>query len=429
MPTVLWIARILPTPISAGDRLYTLGVVRSLAAAGAKVCFLGLLDPDAHAPDPSHLPPDIDWRLVPGGPNNRLLSLASLMPLVAKRFATRAYAEALRHVLETERFDAVVLDHYSTVWALPLLQKHGIRPAIIGHDFETEVTHSIYAAYRGNPLKKLALWLNAVKTDHAERRLARAASLAVTLTEADAKAFERIGAATTLVISPGHDGGHVDMAEPLSDQRRVVLFGTYKWVAKQMNLRAFLKAADARFAERGVALDVVGAAPDKLRAELEGKLRATRLLGFIDDPGTVFRHARLGVVPEVTGGGFKLKTLDYIFAGLPVAGLAPALEGVPEAVKRWMIVRDDMDELVEAICDAIADTEQLTLMRREGFKAARTAFDWNERGRRLLAALTAAPDPAAKTAQGAAQDGVSSRGSPAAPPRPSPQAPVRAFPG
>jgi polysaccharide biosynthesis protein PslH len=394
LPTVLWIARILPTPISAGDRLYTLGVVRSLAAAGARVCFLGLLDPDADDPDPAHLPPEVDWRLVPGGPNNKLLSLASLMPLVAKRFATRAYAEALRHVLDTEQFDAVVLDHYSTVWALPLLRQRGIRPAIIGHDFETEVTHSIYAAYRGNPLKKLALWLNAVKTERAEHRLAQAASLVVTLTGADAKAFEHIGAAATLVISPGHDGGHADLSAPLSEDRRVVLFGTYKWVAKQMNLRAFLKAADARFAKAGVALDVVGAVPDKLRAELEGKLRATRLLGFVDDPDTVFRHARLGVVPEVTGGGFKLKTLDYIFAGLPVAGLAPALEGVPEPVKRWMIVRDDMDALVQTICDSIGDTERLTQMRREGFKAARVAFDWNERGRRLLAALTGSPEPA-----------------------------------
>lgn len=389
MPTILWIARILPTPISAGDRLYTQGVVRSLAAAGAKVRFLGLLDPDADDPDPADLPPEIDWRLVPGGPNNRILSLASLMPLVAKRFATRAYAQALRQILASERFDAVVLDHYSTVWALPLLRRHGIRPAIIGHDFETEVTRSIYEAYHGNPLKKLALWLNALKTRRAEHQLARAASLGVTLTEADARAFERIGLASTLVISPGHHGGRSDLADPLPDERRVVLFGTYKWVAKQMNLRAFLKAADARFAKEGVALDVVGAVPDKLRAELEGSLRATRLLGFVDDPDTVFRHARMGVVPEVTGGGFKLKTLDYIFAGLPVAGLAPALEGVPETVRRWLIVRDDMDELVDAICKSIADTGRLTQLRRECFKAAKVAFDWDDRGRLLLAALTA----------------------------------------
>ncbi len=401
MPTILWIARILPTPISAGDRLYTLGVVRSLAAVGAKVTFLGLLDPDADDPNPADLPAEINWRLIPGGPNNRILSLASLMPLVAKRFATHTYADALRQILGNERFDAVVLDHYSTVWALPLLRQRGIRPAIIGHDFETEVTHSIYAAYRGNPLKKLALWLNALKTRRAERQLAHAASLGVTLTEADARAFERIGLASTLVISPGHDGARADIAAPLSDQRRVVLFGTYKWVAKQMNLRAFLKAADARFAQEGIALDVVGAVPDKLRAELEGSLRATRLLGFVDDPDTVFRHARMGVVPEVTGGGFKLKTLDYIFAGLPVAGLAPALEGVPEPVKRWLIVRDDMGDLVDTICQTIDDTERLTQMRREGFKAAKLAFDWNERGRRLLAALTATPEPAASFAPAA----------------------------
>jgi polysaccharide biosynthesis protein PslH len=401
MTTILWIARILPTPISAGDRLYTQGLVRSLADAGAKIRFLGLMDPEAEAPNIADLPAGIDWRAVPGGPNHRVLSLASLMPLVAKRFATQNYARRLREVLATESYDVVVLDHYSTVWALPLLKAAGVVPVIIGHDFETEVTHGIYAAYRGNPLKKFALLLNALKTQRAELRLARAASLVITLTAADASAFKAIGARSTLVISPGHYGAHPDLSQPLPADRRVVLFGTYKWVAKQMNLRAFLQAADHRFAAAGVTLDVVGAVPDKLRAELEGNgLRATRLLGFVDDPATVFRTARMGVVPEATGGGFKLKTLDYIFGGLPVAGLTPALEGVPEEVKRHLIVRDDMDGLVEGICEVIGDDARLTRMRDEGYAAARVAFDWKERGARMMSAFTATQAVAPRTTAG-----------------------------
>ncbi|MGC1304254.1 MAG: glycosyltransferase [Caulobacteraceae bacterium] len=390
MTSILWIARILPTPISAGDRLYTQGLVRSLADAGAEIRFLGLMDPEAEAPNVADLPSGIEWRAIPGGPNNRILSLASVMPLVAKRFATQSYARQLRQVLSSERFDVVVLDHYSTVWALPLMREMGITPAIIGHDFETEVTHGIYEAYHGNPLKKFALLLNALKTRRTEQLLAKAASLVVTITAADAKAFETIGARSTLTITPGHYGGHPDLGVPLPDDRRVVLFGTYKWVAKQMNLRNFLQAADARFAAAGITLDVVGAVPDKLRAELEGGgLRATRLLGFVDDPSTVFRTARMGVVPEATGGGFKLKTLDYIFAGLPVAGLTPALEGVPTEVKRHLIVRDSMTGLVDGICDAMNDVALLTRMRDQAYAEAKIAFDWEERGHRLMSALTA----------------------------------------
>ena len=38
-----------------------------------------------------------------------------------------------------------------------------------------------------------------------------------------------------------------------------------------------------------------------------------RFLGFVEDLETIFRSVRIGIVAERIGGGFKLKTLDYIF--------------------------------------------------------------------------------------------------------------------
>ena len=92
-------------------------------------------------------------------------------------------------------------------------------------------------------------------------------------------------------------------------------------------------------------------------------------------------------MPELTGGGFKLKTLDYIFAGLPVFGLATALKGLPQQVRRHMLVSDDMSGLVDAICGTINDTQHLDDLRREALAAAALAFDWPSRGRQLGAAI------------------------------------------
>ena len=342
MTNILWLGRILPAPVNAGDRLYTLGLVKSLSAAGSDIVVLGLVDPDSPNPDLAALPADVDWCKVPGRPNSLAASLFSLLPLVSKRFATRDYRRKLREQLDKQKPQVVVLDHYSMVWALKAVRGRSVTIVAVAHNFETRLLWQIFENFRGNGLKKIALYLNAVKTRRAEQQLVRAADLMITITPADEAEFARLGARKLITITPGYDGPRLPPSLPRAE-RRVLLFGSYRWVAKQMNLRAFLQAADAPFFERGIGLDVVGEMPPELRAELQPGLRATRLMGFVDDPSSVFRSARIGVVPEVTGGGFKLKTLDYIFAGLPVAGLLAALEGVPPEVKRHMLVADDLD--------------------------------------------------------------------------------------
>ena len=102
-------------------------------------------------------------------------------------------------------------------------------------------------------------------------------------------------------------------------ERRVVLVGSFHWLVKQQNLQAFLAVADPLFARHGITLDVVGSMPEALAAALRSKLRATVLHGFVDDTRPLLAGARIAVVPEAIGGGFKLKFLDYLFGRVPIA--------------------------------------------------------------------------------------------------------------
>ena len=385
---VVWVARVLPAPANAGDRLYSLGLAASLAGAGAEVRVLGLTDPAGTAVDLESLPDKVAWVRVPGAPHGRFRTLFSRLPLEGKRFATPAYAALLKAELDGGDVDVVVLDHYSSAWALPLLAGRRVRVATVAHNHETGLSQRIAGDYRGSMIKRLALRLNAGRTRRAETALVSAAGLVVTITDADARALSALGASRTLVLSPGYDGDRIDPATPLPTGRRVVLLGSYTWVAKQMNLRAFLQAADARFAACGVVLDVIGALPADLRAELEPGLKATRLLGFVQDPQPILRAARIGVVPEMTGGGFKLKMLDYIFSGLVVAGVGSALEGLPAGLARHTLRWDDLDSLAEGVCSVIADDAKLASLRRDALAEAADAYAWKTRGEALYEMLS-----------------------------------------
>ena len=120
-----------------------------------------------------------------------------------------------------------------------------------------------------------------------------------------------------MLLTPGYAGRHVacrkiDDATP----HRALLLSSAIWLAKQMNLIEFLAAADELFHQRQIELWVVGNVPERLQAQ--NHFRATRFLGFVEDLEPIFRSVRIGIVAEQIGGGFKLKTLDYIFNQVPI---------------------------------------------------------------------------------------------------------------
>src|SRR5262245_8289740 len=387
-PLILWLGRTLPLPLRSGDRVYSAQLIGAVARAGARVNCLGLDNPDEPAGDRAVLEPAVDWQLVPGGPRSRLLSLWSGLPMVSARFATRPYRELLARKLACDNYDAVVFDHYSMRWALPAVQQLARNQPIlihVAHDCETEVNEEIARNFSGDPVRKLLLARNAAKTRLAEQAFAQNCNLLVTLTEHDSAAFAGFNPdVQTIVLPPGYSGARqLERKLTASVPRRVIIVGSFSWIAKQMNLERFLEAAAGPVLQHAIGLHVVGHVPQPLKSRLQAKFPWAAFRGFVDDLNREFQEARLALVPEETGGGFKLKTLDYIFGRVPVAAIASALNGIPARLKEQFVLADDLDALVERIVEIIDDTARLDALQNAAFALAEGTFDWDANGRRF----------------------------------------------
>ncbi len=387
----LWLSRSLPFPQDSGDRIYSAQLARSLAQAGAEVDFVG------HRPVGAEAPADwpVRWHAIDGGCRPNWRALASLQPLNGAIHDTPAYRARLAEML-TWRWDAIVIDTYAMGWTLAQVQRarqqRARPPALvhISHNHEAALWRGMAREYRGSPLRKLALWQNALKVDRIERRLAHEADLMSCITPEDARVFapDRTDrSAPTIVLTPGFSGVEA-LPHPITaaTPRRVVLMGSFRWVVKQENLKALVQHADAAFREHGIGLDVIGDVPQELGEQLAG-FASVRLHGFVDDVAPFFRNARMALVPEVIGGGFKLKFLDYVFGRMPVVTLNDAAAGVPAAVRNAMLGCDDLDALVRTVVERIDDLPTLARLQRDALGAARSAFDWSDRGRALLRAV------------------------------------------
>ena len=391
---VLWLARTFPYPLKAGDRLYTARLLEALADAGAQVTVLGFQE-DA--------PPkikNVDWKPVAGQPSNAIAALFSVLPLVAARHMTREFKIAVRkEVAHVGSYDAVIIDQYGMGWALNYLptEYETNRPQIIfiTHDHEESVNESLWRNTFNSPLRKIFLRLNALKTTVLERKIVSRSNVVTTITKTDEDLFRvRSGASMTLVLSPGYTGNSVPERSISSEvPRTVILFGGFKWSAKQENLRLFLEAADAVFVHKGISIEVVGEVPSGFASEILSKYECVKIIGFVDDPQPYFMHSRLGIIAEPIGGGFKMKLLDYIFNRVPILSLNECATGLPLDVRQYIVTEPNMSALVKRATTLIEDFESLNAAQNGAFSSAASHFNWAERGRALLQVINARSGP------------------------------------
>jgi peptidoglycan/LPS O-acetylase OafA/YrhL len=387
----LWIARYIPYPLDAGAKVYSAKLAQSLAESGVYVRFIGFGDARA-VPDSAA---SVDWRDVPGNKRGKAFAVCSNMPIAAAIDSTKAYCSLLETQLR-ERWDAIVLDGYGTGWALDRCLAHRDesrthRPVLVhvSHNHEEILWRAMAREARGPAFKRFALRSNANRVSALERRLVRNVDLLTTITDEDRRSLGAgLGEDRTLSLTPGYTGWvaserRITAATP----RRVIIMGSFQWVVKQENLVRFVTVADPIFKEHGIELDIIGDVPQDLLSTLRTRCRATCFHGFVTDVAPFFARARIAVVPDSIGGGFKLKFLDYIFGRVPVATVSQAAAGLPEELRRTMLSNDNLDGLIREIVSHVDRLDELNRMQESAFGFGKERFRWSARGERLQQAI------------------------------------------
>jgi polysaccharide biosynthesis protein PslH len=383
----LWISRHVPYPMNEGLKVYSAKLSEALAQAGAFVRVLGFGGTEA---TPKHRA-RMEWLSVPGTRRSHVIALLNRFPLTAAIDSTDAYRALLEEQLR-EPWDAIVFDSYGTGWALDRCKayrssKLGARTVLVhvSHNHEEVLWRSMASQAAAGLPKRLALWQNYYKVRGLERRLLREVDLVSAITVEDEQALRAHRSdGNTLTLTPGYDGSVApERVIDASVPRRAVIVGSFQWVVKRENLARFVEHADARFAANGIELVVAGDVPDDLKETLLANSSATRFEGFVTDLAPFLAQARIAIVPELIGGGFKLKFLDYIFGRVPVATLDAAAAGLPTRLREDLITSNDFDGLTSAIIEHIDRLELLNRLQTAAFEQARTLYRWEDRGLQL----------------------------------------------
>jgi hypothetical protein len=380
----LWISRYIPFPPNEGAKVYSANLAQSLARSGAFVRFIGFGDTNA-VPESAA---GVEWLAVPGKRRSKALAAFSRWPVGAAIDATKAYGTLLEEQLR-EHWDAVVLDGYATGWALERCLAYrngrlGHPPVLVhvSHNHEAALWGAMAREARGSPLKRWVLRRNANKVSTLERRIVGSMDLVTTITDEDRRSLGAdAGHIRMLTLTPGYNGWVADERRITSaTPRRVIIMGSFHWIVKQENIARFVQIADPIFKEHGIELDVVGEMPQVLLTALRARCRAIHFHGFLTDVAPLLRNARIAIVHESIGGGFKLKLLDYIFARVPIATVSQAVAGLSDELQRAMLTNSSQAGLIADIVSHMDRFDELNRMQERAFSLGNEQFQWTVRG-------------------------------------------------
>jgi hypothetical protein len=387
----LWISRSIPYPLDEGSKVYSAKMAQFLAQSGVRVRFIGIGDartvPESAA--------GLEWVGVAGKRRRKVVAAASPWPIACAIDATRAYGALLDAQLR-EHWDVLVLDTYASGWALERCvayrNEHAPRPVLlvhVSHNHEELLWHSMAREARVSDLKRWVLRRNASKVGALERRIVPSMDLLTTITDEDRLSLgAHADGLPALTLTPGFDGWvarerRIDATTP----RRVIILGSFRWIVKQENIANFLKVADPIFKEHGIELDLVGEMPPALLIALRARCQATRFRGFVADVAPLLKSARIAIVHESIGGGFKLKLLDYIFARVPVAMVSQAVAGLSDELQRSMLTNSSQAGLIDDIVSHIDRFDELNRMQERAFSLGSAQFQWSTRGAQFRQAI------------------------------------------
>jgi glycosyltransferase involved in cell wall biosynthesis len=396
----LWLTLCDPDPQTNGQFLYSGGLVRAAAKAGAKITALGL----SRETNRSHSreEPNIRWEFAQDRPLHRYVRLLSKFPSASLRTRVPRFQECLFEHLKSGQWDAIILDSIYVGWALPHVLAYrrrfpNTKVVYLAQNEETQAVLAVARSQRG--VRRAAALADAKKTRLLERWLVKSADVVCADSPEDCRLLAGLaGGKSVSFIPPGYLGKPV--ASRRIDNRlprRAVVVGSFDWAAKRMALEAFLAAAATQFQRNDVSLQIVGRTEPEYVRSLRERFAWIEVVGSVPDVSPYLADARIGLVPDMLGG-FKLKSLDYVFSRTPIFAIEGAMPGTPLENGRGLRLFGDHDQMARGVVDAIDDTVGLNAQQELAFDLCIDRYDWQTIGMKLLRLISPGVSCGAATA-------------------------------
>lgn len=270
----------------------------------------------------------------------------------------------------------IVVDHIGSAWvtdALRAYKQENPATQIIycTHNMERDTRTSLLKTSYSRPHDIIRLLIDIYRIDRTERKMASLANVVTCISSLDQVRYRQIyDMETSVVITPIHQGA-ISPARTIDARlpRRICLVGSFEWLAKKKNLTNFLCESYVPLASRDIEIFVVGRMDPTYREKLRTRWPKVTFTGEVPEVQSYMASCRIGIIAEAVGGGFKLKSLEYIFNRVPIFALENAIIDLPLVAGKSIEIFSDLRGLCHGIAEKIDDVSYLNDMQKLAFDA------------------------------------------------------------
>ncbi len=400
---VLIITRDFPWPETEGALQYSAQLLRALSSYYNTV---DVLCPEPENPihnDTQERPTNLTFQLYPTPPVSDFAQLFSLRPAGCVRKSSKAAFAKLELCLAKQP-QTVVIDHHHSAWSTDGINhwKQGNPNAkilYVTHNEEFTTRLSIAAGEIRKPHRAAAHLLDAVRTYALDRKVTRLVDIVTCISSNDCRSYQKIYGVNNVAVCPPSYHGQALAQRTISveTERRACIVGSFVWAAKRSNLELFLRTGYTLFRDKDIHISIIGKMPTDYRSKMQKKWPGVEFTGAVDHIEPYLTQNRIGIIAEESGGGFKLKSLDYVFNRLPIYALKQSIVDLPLVDGESARLCTDMKSLCVAIAGEIDDFDKLNLFHNNAFSSCNRYVDTNFFKSVLGAAAPRAPIKKNKT--------------------------------
>lgn len=389
---ILVLTNKLPYPPRDGGAIATLNMLTGLANAGNQVTSLSI-NTTKHPFPVEQIPPELNAAIrfvaVDADTSVRPISvlinlLFTRQPYIAVRFQVAGYAALLEQLLKETSFDLVQLEGpYLGHYIKQIRASTRARIILRAHNVE----HLIWlrkARNEANPLRRWYLRNMSDRLRRFELAVAKQADLLVPISKEDEKYFIRQGVKKPGITIPAGLSMERYPETSLPAEPTLFFIGALDWIPNQEGLTWFLGDAFNQLIQLvpSVRFHIAGRnAPDHFIRKMNHPLITYH--GEVEDAVRFMQSYRVMVAPLMTGSGIRIKILEGMAVGRPVAATPVAIEGIEARKGVEAAVAAEPGELAGQIARLLTRDDEAVPMARAGRQFVAQNFDTFEISTRL----------------------------------------------
>lgn len=309
-------------------------------------------------------------------------------PYMLVRYRNRQFDETVRRLVAERRPVFAMTNNLHMTTYVDALD--GVPAFLRAHNLE-HVWLERYASRLRNPLARAYAMHQVRRTEEAERELFARCRLILAMQEGEADAIRRLAPSTRVEALPvGVDFGRFRARSPVTPPV-VALVGSWDWAPNADGAATFLARTWPRVRQLApeARLRVVG---KKLPVTLADATRRAggEAVGYVDDMSIEFARAALLAVPIWIGSGVRVKIIEGLGAGVPIASTPLGAEGLGLVPGTHFALAESPEMLADAIVALLRDPARAQEMAEAGRAYAHKEFSLEAIGQRMVASCRAA---------------------------------------